>query len=472
MGFCQRIDDCFPAKVRRWFGIVIAIFDVFLFGGYHYGFNSLVEVYKSVGLYAYNCTQEGCLYHENMFGVVFIVWMVSQMCLIVLAGVLLDKVGLRITKILATILFSAGTLMFAFTTASTVPLFYAAGILVALASICSLICNHQVSSMFPHIRGLCISLISGAYDSSTVIAFIISLTYKAFPFKWSFIILAIFAVFVGIFVALFILTRYSRDMGKYAASSKKEEVDFSENSLTGGDVPKLDIYGEISALLDERFPSLKSCVFSMPYLLINIWFTLGLFRFSFYLTHFVKHITAMFITDATLKVHLLTVSSAFFLCGFLVAPITGTIIDYFLRRARNKIEQMLILKKDSYYPNKIYYTLVGGLVPALSLMAVFAVLLSIMMFIPQYIACYAAFIFLVIVRSLLFSTFISFLLSAFPVRYFGTLNGISNALAGIISLLQYAFLETSTLVDNIVTLLISTGIFFIPIVFLILSKKN
>ncbi|VDQ17464.1 unnamed protein product [Trichobilharzia regenti] len=126
--------------------------------------------------------------------------------------------------------------MFAFTSASTVPLFYAAGISVALASICSLICNHQVSSMFPQVRGLCISLISGAYDSSTVIAFIISLTYKSFPFKWSFIILAIFAVFVGIFVALFILTRYSRDMGKYAASSKKEEVDFSE--VSDHSVPK------------------------------------------------------------------------------------------------------------------------------------------------------------------------------------------------------------------------------------------
>ncbi|VDQ17801.1 unnamed protein product, partial [Trichobilharzia regenti] len=161
-------------------------------------------------------------------------------------------------------------------------------------------------------------------------------------------------------------------------------------------MPKTDIYGEISSVLDERFPSLKSCILSMPYLLINIWFTLGLFRFSFYLTHFVKHITAMFITDATLKVHLLSVSSAFFLSGFFVAPVTGTIIDYFLRRARQKIEQMLINKKDMYYPNKIYYTLVCGLVPALSLMTAFAVLLSLMMFIPHYVACYAAFIFLVV----------------------------------------------------------------------------
>ncbi|CAH8842849.1 unnamed protein product [Trichobilharzia szidati] len=471
MGFCQSIDNCFPAKVRRWVGIVIALLDVFLFGGYHYGFNSLVEVYKSVGLYAYNCTDTGCLYHENMFGVVFIVWMVSQMCLIVFAGILMDIVGLRITKLVAAVMYSAGTLMFAFTTASTVPLFYAAGILVALASIMSLICNHQVSSMFPQVRGLCISLMSGAFDSSTLIAFIISLTYKTFPFKWSFIILAICSLAVGTFVALFILTRYTNDMGNYAASHTKDEVVLSEDA-SAGDLPKTDIYGEISTVLDERFPSLKSCVFSMPYLLINIWFTLGLFRFSFYLTHFVKHIVAMFISDATLKVHLLSVSSAFFLSGFFVAPVTGTIIDYFLRRARNKIEQMLILKKDLYYPNKIYYTLVCGLVPALSLMTAFAVLLSLMMFIPHYIAFYAAFIFLVIVRSLLFSTFISFLLSAFPVRYFGTLNGISSTVAGLISLIQYAFLETSTLTDNIVTLIIALSTFVIPVVFVVLAKKN
>ncbi|CAH8288786.1 unnamed protein product [Heterobilharzia americana] len=422
------------------------------------------------------------MYYESMFGVTFIVWMVSQMCLIVFAGMLMDLVGLRALKLVATVLYFAGTVMFALTTASTVPLFYAAGIFVALGSICSLICNHQVSSMFPQMRGLCISLISGAYDSSTVIAFVISLTYMSFSFKWSFLILAVCSLIVGLFVAFFILTRYSKDMGEYAASSSKQVDGDMSKDPSSNDEPlststTIDVFNEISLVLDERYPTLKSCLFSSSYLLINIWFTLGLFRFSFYLNHFVKHISSMFNNNEIMKIHLLTASSGFFMCGFFIAPLTGTIIDYFLRNSRKKIQIILIHYQnnnqvDYSTSNMIYYTLVNGLVPSLSLMAIFAILLSIMMFIPHYIACYAGFLFLVVIRSLLFSSFISFLLSVFPIRYFGTLNGISSTIAGLFSLIQYAFLTTSPFMDNIITLAISLSISITPIIFFIQYKKE
>ncbi|VDP00695.1 unnamed protein product [Schistosoma curassoni] len=145
----------------------------------------------------------------------------------------MDKVGLRILKLLAAVVYFTGTVMFAFTTGETVPLFYAAGILVALSSICSLICNHQVSSMFPQFRGLCISLLSGAYDSSSVVAYVLSLTYLVFPFKWSFIILACGSIVVGSFVALFILTQKSEDMGKFSSINTEEEklCEVSDNQL-------------------------------------------------------------------------------------------------------------------------------------------------------------------------------------------------------------------------------------------------
>ncbi|TNN12499.1 Solute carrier family 43 member 3 [Schistosoma japonicum] len=469
MSFCQRIDNCLPVKFRRWFGLVIAIIDVFLFGGIHYGFNSLIHVYKSVGLFAYNCTEEGCMYNDSMFGVVFTVWMVSQMVLIVFAGIMMDTVGLRVLKLVAVGMYCTGCLMFGFTTATTVPLFYAAGVLVALGSICSLICNHQVSSMFPQFRGLCISLLSGAYDSSTVIAYVISLTYLLFPFKWSFIILAVGSVIVGGFVALFILTRKCGDMGKFSSHKRRGEALCEETSIESS--TQVDIHSEVSSVLDERFPSLKSCILSLPYMMINIWFTFGLFRFSFYLSHLTKHINGMFSDDQPLADHLLQTSSAFFMSSFLLSPITGLVIDFSLQRARTNIKNMLTTKRDSVSPDNLYYALIVGLVPGQYIMASFAVLLSLMMYIDNHIACYAGFVFLVVVRSFLFSCFISFLLSAFPVRYFGTLNGISSAVSGLLSLMQNLFITTSRSTDNIVTLILSCVIFITPTVFLVKSKK-
>ncbi|VDP53941.1 unnamed protein product [Schistosoma margrebowiei] len=404
-----------------------------------------------------------------MFGVVFMVWMVSQMCLIVFAGILMDKVGLRILKLLAVVVYFAGTIMFAFTTGETVPLFYAAGILVALSSICSLICNHQVSSMFPQFRGLCISLLSGAYDSSSVVAYVLSLTYLVFPFKWSFIILACGSVVVGSFVALFILTQKSEDMGKFSSINTEEEKLCEKTSIESSG--EMDIYGEISSILDKRYPSLLSCVISLPYLLINLWFTLGLFRFSFYLSHLAKHINDAYSDDKPTADHLLSISSAFFMSSFLLSPVTGLMIDFCLKRARTGIKNMLTNERDLANPDKMYYTLTLGLVPGQGLLALSAVALSAMMFIPSPIASYASFVFLVVLRSLLFSCFISFLLSAFPIRYFGTLNGITSAVSGLISLSTNAFLRTSRSTDNYATMAISIGIFIVPIIFLIKSRQ-
>ncbi|TNN06392.1 Solute carrier family 43 member 3 [Schistosoma japonicum] len=164
------------------------------------------------------------MYDDNMFGISFNVWIVTQMCLITLAGIFMDKVGLRPLKIVSALLYAAGTVMFAFTTGKVAPLFFIAGILVALSSICSLMCNHQISSMLPQIRGLCISLFSGAFDSSTVVAYVISKNHAHFSLQWSFVSLAIGSLIMGIFIALFVLSKKSVDMAKFARVNEKESI--------------------------------------------------------------------------------------------------------------------------------------------------------------------------------------------------------------------------------------------------------
>ena len=140
----------------------------------------------------------------------------------------MDKIGLRFMKLVSVGMVVAGTLMFAFLNGDTIPLIYIAGILVALGSVSSLCCNHNISSMFGKYRSFCISLLSGAYDSCSVIPFLISQTYTTFTLRNSFLILAIAALIVGLFVALFLLTTKTVDMVKFDPDFKSNEESFEE----------------------------------------------------------------------------------------------------------------------------------------------------------------------------------------------------------------------------------------------------
>ncbi|CAH8522618.1 unnamed protein product [Schistosoma bovis] len=456
MGLCAQLDNCFPSSIRRYVGLILCILDLFFFGGYHYGFNSLIGIYKSLGLFAYNCTQSGCMYNEDMFGISFNVWFVSHLCLITFAGIFMDRVGLRPLKLVSTLVYAAGTVMFAFTTGKVAPLFFTAGALVALSSICSLICNQQISSMFPHFRGICISLISGAFDSSTVVAYAVSKYHPYFSLQWSFISLSIGSFIMGLFIAMFILTMKSVDMKKFAKTEVTKSVFQSRESCLE-ESSSVDVDKELSNVIDERFPTLRKCIFSASYALINLWITLGLFRFAIFL-------------NKKLVEHLLEVSSVFSMCGFFAAPVSGVIIDFSLRCSRDKVANILISNKFNVSNRKMYYNYICGLVPAMTIMSIFAVILSTMMFIPNTVAIYTAFVCLVIVRSLMFSAYVSYLLTGFPIRYFGTLNGISNVISGLFSLLQHIFLHTSGTVANSVSMAASIGLFITPFVLLMLRR--
>ncbi|KAH8860228.1 Solute carrier family 43 member 3 [Schistosoma japonicum] len=485
MGLCQRLDSFCQSKTRKWVGIIVGILELFWFGGYYYGFNSLIPAWKSLGVSAYNCsdTTNTCLYNDSMFGNGFVVWVVIQMCLISFAGIFMDKVGLRAMKLVAISMYCIGTLLFSFLYGGLEPLYYIAGILVAIGSTSNLISNHHISSMFPKYRGFVISLLSGAFDSSTLITFILSETYTQFSLQKSFIILALASLCVGLFMALFILTTKSDDMKKFAshfkdtATSNDDEAEqerlshgCAENgenmSSTDKETKNTDISKRINMIVDIRYQSLKDCIISLPFLLITLWFTLGLFRFSTFLGQLQRLINELFPNDITTIDHLLQISSAFSMCGFLAAPITGFILDASQAYCRRKIVRNIDnIGSDHQDKNRIYYMHIFGLAPALLVMAFCAILASCLIFVPNRVAFYIAFIFFVMLRSLLFSTSVSFCFVAFPVNYFGTVCGALNSIGGIFSLLQYAFQYTSSAkVANIIITIFSVGLFIPPII--------
>ncbi|KAF8571660.1 hypothetical protein P879_02919 [Paragonimus westermani] len=288
---CVRLDSWCQWRHQRWFILIAALVELFWFSGYHYGYNALIDPFKQIGVFRYACnaSEENCPLQEKLFHYAFLVWVIVQMCLITGAGIIMDRFGLRLLKLLAVGIYFVGTLMFAFTKGESSNLLFVAGIFVALGCVSSLICNHQISSMFPEFRGFTISLMSGAFDSSTVVTFLITKTFPSISLQTSFVVVACCALFYGTMMGLFGLTQWSEDMSNRGMKvdvddTVERQVDKHRNGddeLEGN--VKYNVDERIQAILESRYPSLRRCIFSWPFFLVTLWFMFGMLRFSYFL---------------------------------------------------------------------------------------------------------------------------------------------------------------------------------------------
>ncbi|KAA3671318.1 MFS transporter, LAT3 family, solute carrier family 43, member 3, partial [Paragonimus westermani] len=444
---------------------------MFWFSGVHYGYNALLPALKELGVFSSYCRGNDCSGQDKMFSYAFIVSVIVQMCLIPLAGFLMDKVGLRINKLVSVSVVSIGLFMFAFTNSSTGPILFVAMALVSYASLASLICNHQISSQFPRARGVVIALISGAYDSSTAVFFIFAQTYPKISLQTSFIILAVGTLIFGVIMALFFLTQYSEDMTYCDRKSRDDEVEVlevdggiisqSEKEALSSDGETQDIDAQVTQILDKKYPNLKSCFRSWPFFFVAFWFALGLLRFSYFFSQLSKQLEVAFPGQRDIVDNLLRISSAISMCGFLVAPISGTIMEL-SKRAYQK-QMKLRLANRSGYPvneNELYWTHLRAMAPATTIMSTAALILSSVLFVQQQqFVFYVAFVCHMFLRSLLFSTTATMVIIAFPVRNYGIVYGVANFIAGVMSTIQYGLLEMPVVAGNAICVVISVLMF-------------
>ncbi|VDP69792.1 unnamed protein product [Echinostoma caproni] len=225
-----RLDTCFRSRSRRWITIVLGIIEIFWFSGYFYGFNALIKPYQSLGVFDWFCSGTDCTKQEKMFSYAFIVASVFQLCLIPCTGLMLDRVGLRATKLFAVALMFCGGMMYAFTSRPSSVLLFFSGPLVSLGSLSSMLCNYTINAMFPRFEAIVIALISGAYDSSSAIPFIIVKAMSVMSLQTSFIILACVGLAYGIIFALIFLTQYAPEMGQVWKPKPDESDSFPKQS--------------------------------------------------------------------------------------------------------------------------------------------------------------------------------------------------------------------------------------------------
>ncbi|CAL8109273.1 unnamed protein product [Calicophoron daubneyi] len=405
-----------------------------------------------------------------MFSYAFTTWVVVQMFLVSGAGVIMDKIGLRALKILAVLLYSLGTVMFAFTSKGCSHIIFVAGVLVAVGSTSTLICNQQISLMFPRLRGIAISLMSGAFDSGTLVTFVISQTVPVISLKLSFLILAGSAFVYGVLMALFVLTRWAPDMANlpgnqlrtaYAKFEDDRETPFetkSDKQLANELDERIDVF------LLERYPSVRKCLLSWPFLAGVTFMMFGVLRHAYFLGQLGQQLHYLFDRDQETIENFEKISSALLMGGLIISPVSGFVLDVSRAYYRQKMIGKFRELQGCIVDEQLYCCHLRSIAPAFLLIAVSATIYSMLMFVKHKITFYFVFFFYVLVRSLLFSATVNFILNAFPVRYFGTITGIMSTMAGLFSLIQSAMLQLDPVTGNELAVAACTVLFFAPLV--------
>ncbi|KAF7255206.1 hypothetical protein EG68_08254, partial [Paragonimus skrjabini miyazakii] len=468
----KRLDHLWTGESKRWVGLIAALIENFFFGASFYGFNALIPPYVEMGVFQNFCNGTDCTQQERMFGYSYLAGMMCQLCMVPLTGLLMDRIGLRVTKFVAISILCVGSLFFAFTSASSSYLLFPACMFVGLGSFASLFCNYNICSMFVRVRGLTVSLLTGVYDSGSAIAFFVSQSYPKITIQTSFIVLACGTMIYGSFMAVFILTQKEEDMvppGQNMLDSPSTEF-FSRQRLSGNEETDenkgvVDVDEEVLRVINQRYPNTKVCLRDLPLYLFAFLYMTGLMRYSYFFARLNEQLDFAFNEDKTVVNHLLKTSAAISMCEFFLSPITGFILDMSRRTYKRRLKHQLNNPDLQLTDAEIYWTHLRALAPALYLLASCSTIISALLFVVgqqwlYYILCVG----ITLHSSIMASSTTTAVMIAFPAKQFGVTIGLVTMVAGVFLATQYGLLELPVNVSNGVFVAISFLMYIPPLI--------
>ncbi|VDM31343.1 unnamed protein product [Hydatigera taeniaeformis] len=488
---CVKLDKCMPFKLRRVLGVIFGVTEMIFFGGIFYGMNALFPVLQNEGIFGNLCPQNtanlGCDKQINMYANALTTYSVVMMVMLIVVGTLIDYIGLRVVKLISTLLYFVGMLMFGFVTPSTSPLIFVGGTFAAVGGMGMMVCSFSVNQLFTKTAVIVLAFITGSYDASSALFAVVNLTYKAgIPLKTTFLILACCGLAMGVFSACFIYSYWLPDMGKYKDEvssidiyaeddietfrEKEREVksleEYDAESEEAKSEPSLDAAAD--AVLSELFETRRKSLKSLPFFVCTLFFALALLRFTFFLGELTPAANAHF-NDSNITNRIASTLSFSLAGGILAGLLCGTVIDKLRAIYRPKIANVLSLEDSIERSYALLWIKLRPMAFSMYIMATFSLIVSCLVFVGKEEVYYVNFFFLVLMRGFLFSTFSSSIMAAFPIAQFGTLYGIGGSLAGVFSCLQYALLIPSPTIGNGCGLAIAVLLFIPPTVILFKS---
>ncbi|OON14563.1 transporter, major facilitator family protein [Opisthorchis viverrini] len=466
----QRLDTFWTGSEKKWIGVVASLIEIFFFGAFFYGINSLIPAYTDIGVFEQFCNGTDCSRQNVMFSYAYILGLFCQMFFSPLTGLLMDRIGLRVAKLVAVSIYTTGSLMFAFTNGNTSFLLFPAVVFVAIGSLANLFCNFFISNWFPKQNGLLLSLQNGAFDSSAAIAFFISQTVPQISLQTSFILIGVISAVYGTLMGLLFLKQYGSDMDLPPPEIVEEslvEDEIKENGTLA--IENVDM--EVTRVIRRRYPNLKSCFLSSPYALIMFYSPAGNLRYSYYNSSLSKQLNRSFGNDKQTVDELLEAFSAVALFAFFVAPVNGLIFDASRKYFQRKLARQLQDSKQKPPDEEIYWTHMRAMYPVLLITATLTLLMTITQFFPGHRALfYIQFVIGISFQTMSASLKATNVMLGFPVEHFGTLMGVSCLCSAFMALIQIGLLQAPLNVADGIMLLISVML-YIPPLFYIFKKR-
>ncbi|XP_030014018.1 solute carrier family 43 member 3-like [Sphaeramia orbicularis] len=361
-----------------------------------------------------------CGEQDEWFSLIFTIASVIQSFLTFSNGFVLDQFGTTVARLGGIILYTTGTLMIAFSTPALYVLLYPALTFIAVGGSMFLITNMQVGNLFRSRRSTVITLYSGAYGSSAALFLIIKVLYTAgISLYASFLFLSACSV-IHLLRTLFLMPR---TLIPYPLPEHYTYgiICGESNSASAGQTEGTSNRNNI--LNQEK--SFRECLLSRFSFCAMVWLSVMQLRNYLFIGTLNPMLQRLADGDHSLVSHYTTVFALTQLCGVLCSPWNGFIMDRHKGKPRAAGES----ERDADLRASVL---------SLFLTPLLCILFSICATIPILPLQYLSFVLQVITRSFLYSGLAAFITMAFPSCHFGKLYGFLMAVAGLVSLLQYA----------------------------------
>ncbi|XP_049441725.1 equilibrative nucleobase transporter 1-like [Epinephelus fuscoguttatus] len=422
--------------VRHGLTFVTGLFECLVFTGAVFGWASLVFVLKIEGYFSSLCINTtgvnsthdlDCSGQDEQFSLVFTITSCMFTFLTLPNGFLFDWFGTTVTRLVGIFLYTAGTLMVAFSTAALSNLMFPALSLIAAGGVIFLITNMQVGNLFGSHRSTIITLYNGAIDSSAALFLVIKLLHEAgVSLLPSFLFLSACSIF-HLLRTFFLLPRGHipyplPDDYTYGITCGTSRTLSLEHITADGNAQTTTEGVEDVPVKQEK--SFRECLMSRFFVWHVVWLSVMLLRHYLFIGTLNPMLQRLTGGEPSLVSQYSNAFAITQLCGVLCAPWNGLIMDRHKGkpRAEGESEQEADLRAS---------------VLSLFLTALQGVVFSVCATIPNLPLQYFTFVMQVINRSFVFGGNAAFVSVAFPSCHFGKVYGLIMALSGVFALLQY-----------------------------------
>ena len=438
--------------VQDALSIGTAFLEVFIFAGNIFGWFSLQFVLDKENYFADQCSNltlqnvtelkpnqpRFCSEQEASFNLVYTLAVSFLLFLNFPLGIFFDHFGTWIYRTLATTLFSLGYLLMATSSPQNSAQMYPAMIFIGVGGLSLLTSNVQTANFSKSAKGVIVTLLNGLFDSSVAVFFVFKKLYDI-----NISINAIFWVMTGLTMFLWARTYvlFPKKHVPFSAPEKpikygwkqwicfRNEKTKEENGMNANRISLENLPVDESKNNTSHKASFTDCLKTVIFWTNVFHYSVLTFRLNLFLGTLQPWLKG-FATASEIS-HFTDIVSILLMLGVFASPLNGLLIDIATKKLKQTNLNHEVLNLKVFLMSMFITSLLG-------------IILSILVVIPT---TYPSFVFLLLTRGFLFGGNAAFLSINFPFEHFGKLYGLTNLMAGLVSLLQYAVISIALEVD-------------------------